>query len=246
MDALSLALTSLLHVSAAAKLATAARIARVGLGHQYPFFVAGMSVSGACTASMLCAWWIGGPTAYNASWRILTPFSLMATYAVAAEAIWVTARHFPRPRQLAAFVASVCLIVSLVGVLPASLAIPGDLPRRHWKSVLLAVIVASRALIAAGNAPLRVNAKLHGTGISMALAASVAGDVILGWPALAAQAIGRGLPMLGGLAACRWWWQMRPAGEEYTPRPGPTLDDLEAQTQRIERAIAARAKGAGQ
>ena len=140
-------------------------------------------------------------------------------------------------------------LVALLTVIPASVALPSDAltaVRRHGKAGLWMVLAITRLFLEGVEPALRGNAKLHSTGILVALAGSVAGDVVLGlsgayWVQAGGKVLLMGLPV----AACWWWLQMRPAGESFTPTPGPTLEELDGEMERIQEEIRAYRKAAG-
>jgi len=249
VDFLSVGLLCLLHVSPLAKAGTVVALAARRLAPRYPFFCAGLLISALTQCLLIYGWWSGGYRAYGQIWRVVMPFQMAATLAVSLEALWVLSRHFPKARNLATFMLLLGGLVALLTVIPASVALPSDAltaVRRHGKAGLWMVLAITRLFLEGVEPALRGNAKLHSTGILVALAGSVAGDVVLGlsgayWVQAGGKVLLMGLPV----AACWWWLQMRPAGESFTPTPGPTLEELDGEMERIQEEIRAYRKAAG-
>jgi hypothetical protein len=244
-DVLSLVFLSFQHVSAGAKLAVSGKLAVQRLVDRYPFTVAALLISAGCQAWLLSTIWLN-PTiaarqeAYQAVWRIVTPFQVSASFAIGLEALWVMARHYPRARTLMLGTVAACAMASIAVVLPYAYAMPAFMTKARsvWKVALLVGLVAARALLLKREPGMSRNARLHIFGVLLAMSGSVVGDLVgAASRAYAVQALSKVILIGVPLAACRWWWQMQPAGEIFTPTPGPTLDELEAETKRVERAI---------
>lgn len=241
MDILSIGLLCLLHVSPIAKAGVVARLSHCGLAPRYAFFSAGLLISAACQCCLIFAWWHGGYRMYAKVWAVTTPMQMAATLAVCLESIWMLAAHFPKTRNLVILLLMFGGFMSLFTVLPASLVLPGEgllAVRRHWKAVVWTLLAVSRAMLDGAEPAMRHNARMHSTGILLALAGSVGGDLVLSvskeyWAQGGGKVLLLGLP----LAACWWWAQMRPEGESFTPTPGPTLEELDADMERIEERI---------
>jgi hypothetical protein len=242
-DTLSLLFLALQHLSAATKFTIAGKLVRERLAERYPFFTAGLIVSASMQAWMLSGLWLN-PTAatqqaaYQHAWRIATPFQIAASLAMAVEALWVMARHYPKARNLMLITVTLCAIASAAVLLPYLYAAPTVKARAAWKIVLLVVVVVARVLLVEKGPGMSQNARLHSFAVALAMGGSVLGDWVgAASRAYAVQALSKAILIGVPLAACRWWWQMRPAGEAFTPTPGPSLEDLEPETRRIERAI---------
>lgn len=244
-DALSLLFLFAQHVSATVKVAIAGRMVASRLVDRYPFFTASLLVSASCQAWMLSGLWFNATpaaqqAAYRHAWRIATPFQVSASFAMAVEALWIMARHYPRARNLMLLTVGACGVAAAAVILPYAYGLPtfAAKARLGWKITLLVMLAVARLLLVKREPGMGRNARLHSFAVLLAMSGSVAGDLVGAasrgyWVQVASRVLLIGVP----LAACSWWWRMQPAGEQFTPTFGPSLGDLEGRTREVERAI---------
>lgn len=252
MDPGSAALLALQHVSPLVKVAVVGKLARMRLVERYAFLCGALVVSAACQAWLLGSWWVSGSAAYRNIWRIVTPIQVAASLAMGVEALWLLVSHFPKRRNLMVAMVCLCGLVSAATVLPTSAVLPGEgwmAIRRHWKAGVWMVLAVARVILSEIEPNMRANVRWHTAAVLLAIGGTAVGDAISAafprdyWP----QAAGR-LVMIGApIAAARWWWRMEPSGEDFTPTPRPSLEDLDPEWERVTKAIErARGQAAGE
>ena len=250
-DTLSLLFLALQHISAVAKFAIAGKLARERLVERYPFFTAAMIVSAVSQAWLLSTLWLhpdipSRQHAYQQAWRIATPFQVSASFAVAVEALWVMARHYPGARNLMIWTVGICSAASAAVVLPYAFGVPTFLvkARAGWKLALLVGVLVARGLLGKQEPGMSRNVRLYSFAVLLAMSGSVGGDLAgAASRAYWVQAVSKAVLIGAPLAACAWWMRMRASGETFTPTFGPSPADLEEEARRVEKAIA---KAAGQ
>lgn len=251
MDAASVAILGLLHCSAAIKPVVAMRLAWRGAARAYPILAASLLAGAVIQGALLQAFWTGGWPAYGTLWAKTAPWALAVSMALTLEALSVMARHFPKARNLS------MLMLTVFGLLTAGVLAPlaGAMDktvwllalRANWKLAALGVLAGTRAFLGKVEPRMRKNVRLYVAGLLVCMAGAAAGDVIISAarPNYWGIAIGQFTLLLAPLAGYRMWWKMDAGGEEYTPTPRRSMEELDADLDRLEEEIRAYGKSAG-
>lgn len=252
MDGISVALLSLLHCSAVAKPIVAARLARRNLALKYPLLIGSLAAGAAIQSLLLYSYWTGGWKAYGRAWAATTPFSFAVSMGITLEALSVMARHFPKARNLAMALIAIFGTMTAAAVLPLGRMVDDTLwlltVRAYWKVAALGVLAGVRLFLGSIEPAMRENVRRYVAGVLLCMAGSAAGDVIISIarPNYWGIALGQFTLLLVPVVGYLRWWQMSAAGENFTPTPRPTMEQLDGEMARLDEEIRAYGKSAGE